>query len=295
MYPRFSEILVRSALRDTRVVAVSGPRQSGKTTLARRFAQRGRIYVTLDNQPTLAAAKSDPVAFIRGLDRTIIDEVQRAPDLLLAIKQSVDEDPRPGRPFTRAKLKEAELESQASYAEQFPQAPTPAKATRKEVDVVIAQYLKDCAATLAPKTVSGKEHTLDEWRKVCTKKYMDELDKTDLLAFVASMKEEGLADRTCANRIESVTSFLLAHKKDCPLGMAIHNKEVRVKVKYTEKVVKAYTSEELKKLFDAACHDEWEIFQFFLLLRIPRRGSTNHLLGEPGRGWRGKGTRPPGV
>ena len=97
MYPRFSESLVRSALRDTRVVAISGPRQSGKTTLARRFTQQGRIYVTLDNQPTLAAAKSDPVAFIRGLDRAIIDEVQRAPDLLLAIKQSVDEDPRPGR------------------------------------------------------------------------------------------------------------------------------------------------------------------------------------------------------
>jgi predicted AAA+ superfamily ATPase len=50
-----------------------------------------------DNQSTLAAAKSDPVAFIRGLDRAVIDEVQRAPDLLLAIKQSVDEDRRPGR------------------------------------------------------------------------------------------------------------------------------------------------------------------------------------------------------
>ena len=93
---------------------------------------------------------------------------------------------------------------------------------------------------------------------------MDELDKNDLLLFIASMKEESLSDRTCHNRIESVTSFLLAHKKICPLGMAIHNKEVRVKVKYTEKTVKAYTPAELKKLFDAACHDEWEIFQFFL-------------------------------
>ena len=97
MYPRFSEGLVRTALRDTRVVAISGPRQSGKTTLARRFAQQGRSYMTLDNQPTLAAAKHDPVAFIRGLDRAVIDEIQRAPELLLAIKQSVDEDPRPGR------------------------------------------------------------------------------------------------------------------------------------------------------------------------------------------------------
>lgn len=97
MYPRFAEDLIRTALRDTRVVAISGPRQSGKTTLARRFARQGRTYLTLDNQPTLAAASSDPVAFIRGLDRAIIDEVQRAPDLLLAIKESVDEDPRPGR------------------------------------------------------------------------------------------------------------------------------------------------------------------------------------------------------
>lgn len=97
MYPRYSEPQIRAALRDTRVVAISGPRQSGKTTLARRLSKRNRRFFTLDNQPTRTAARNDPVAFINDLDRAAIDEVQRAPDLLLAIKESVDEDRRPGR------------------------------------------------------------------------------------------------------------------------------------------------------------------------------------------------------
>lgn len=97
VYPRLIEARVRIALSDTRVVALVGPRQSGKTTLARRFARQGRAYLTLDDHATLAAARSDPVAFIRGLDRAVIDEVQRAPEILLAIKRSIDEDRRAGR------------------------------------------------------------------------------------------------------------------------------------------------------------------------------------------------------
>lgn len=97
IYPRLAEARVRLALSDTRVVAMTGPRQSGKTTLARRFARQGRVYATLDDPATLAAAQSDPVAFIRGFDRAVIDEVQRAPDILLAIKRTVDDDGRSGR------------------------------------------------------------------------------------------------------------------------------------------------------------------------------------------------------
>ncbi len=96
-YPRQAEASVRRALTDTRVVAITGPRQSGKTTLARRFAESGRAYFTLDDRATLDAALGDPVAFVRNIDRAIIDEVQRAPEILLAIKRSVDEDQRSGR------------------------------------------------------------------------------------------------------------------------------------------------------------------------------------------------------
>ena len=54
-------------------------------------------YLTLDDELTLLSAHEDPVGLIRSLDRAVIDEIQRAPQLLLAIKKSVDEDRRPGR------------------------------------------------------------------------------------------------------------------------------------------------------------------------------------------------------
>lgn len=98
VYPRFIEQPIRDALADTRVVLLSGPRQSGKSTLAQKLAAGiGMAYLSLDNATVLAAARSDPVGFVRGLDRAVVDEVQRAPALLLAIKEGVDADPRPGR------------------------------------------------------------------------------------------------------------------------------------------------------------------------------------------------------
>ncbi|MCJ8141125.1 ATP-binding protein [Falsirhodobacter halotolerans] len=97
MYHRPISDRIDEALSDTRVVLISGPRQSGKTTLARQIAGAGRPYFTLDDATTLEAAHADPVGFLRGLDRVVIDEVQRAPALLLAIKTEVDRDRAPGR------------------------------------------------------------------------------------------------------------------------------------------------------------------------------------------------------
>jgi len=82
---------------DTPVVLVAGPRQAGKTTLVRHIATEGMRYLTLDDELTLLAAKEDPGGLIRSLDRAVIDEIQRAPELLLAIKKTVDEDRRAGR------------------------------------------------------------------------------------------------------------------------------------------------------------------------------------------------------
>mgnify|MGYP003114892209 FL=1 len=97
MFKRFVERQAEEALSDTPVVLIVGPRRAGKTTLVRKMGEAGRTYITLDDQTVLDAAQSDPAGFIRGLDKAIIDEIQRAPDLLLAIKKMVDEDYRPGR------------------------------------------------------------------------------------------------------------------------------------------------------------------------------------------------------
>ena len=97
MFKRFVERRAEEALLDTPVVLIVGPRRAGKTTLVREMGEPDRTYITLDDQTVLEAAQSDPAGFIRGLDRATIDEIQRAPDLLLAIKKTVDEDYRPGR------------------------------------------------------------------------------------------------------------------------------------------------------------------------------------------------------
>lgn len=99
IFPRLIAPHLLEAMRDTPVVLLAGPRQAGKTTLVKEIAgNSGEFrYLTLDDALTLLSAQEDPVGMIRSLDRAVIDEIQRAPGLLLAIKKSVDEDRRPGR------------------------------------------------------------------------------------------------------------------------------------------------------------------------------------------------------
>lgn len=97
--PRHATAEVKRALSDTRVVLINGARQVGKSTLAGqvlRGNRRARL-LTLDDEPVLAAARADPVSFVRHDGTLLIDEVQRVPELFLAIKAAVDRDRRPGR------------------------------------------------------------------------------------------------------------------------------------------------------------------------------------------------------
>ena len=88
--------MVRTSLQDTPAVLINGPRQCGKTTLVRQYAG-SMAYFSLDDPALLEAVRVDPVGFIRRQDRAIIDEVQRAPQLLMALKLAIDQDRRSDR------------------------------------------------------------------------------------------------------------------------------------------------------------------------------------------------------
>lgn len=95
---RWQEQLVKEALKTRRVLLLSGARQCGKTTLAKEIATKSTIYRTLDNQALRELAINDPDGFVKHASKLlIIDEIQRAPDLLPAIKLVVDENPEPGQ------------------------------------------------------------------------------------------------------------------------------------------------------------------------------------------------------
>ncbi|MDO9196778.1 ATP-binding protein [Rhodoferax sp.] len=96
LYPRHLDALLRESLRDTPAILVNGPRQCGKTTLVRQY-EGEMAYFSLDDPGLLEAVRADPLGFVKRLDRAIIDEVQRAPQLLMALKLVIDQDRRPGR------------------------------------------------------------------------------------------------------------------------------------------------------------------------------------------------------
>jgi len=101
MHTRHIAPLLADALLDTPVVLVNGARQSGKSTLVKSLAGTDgepRQYLTLDDVAVLNAARTDAAGFINALQGPVtLDEVQRAPELFLAIKAAVDRERQAGR------------------------------------------------------------------------------------------------------------------------------------------------------------------------------------------------------
>lgn len=98
-YPRYLRPRVMDALADSPVVLIHGPRQCGKTTLARQVGNdEGFVYLSFDDDVQRAAAQADPVGYVADLpERVILDEVQRVPELFTSLKAAVDARRNPGR------------------------------------------------------------------------------------------------------------------------------------------------------------------------------------------------------
>lgn len=98
LYERWQKWTIAKALKTRRVLLLCGARQCGKTTLARQIVSKGTMYRTLDDLALRQLAITDPQGFVKHTGKTlIIDEIQRAPDLLSAIKLVVDENTEPGQ------------------------------------------------------------------------------------------------------------------------------------------------------------------------------------------------------
>jgi uncharacterized protein len=94
MIPRSVEKVLPSLVPGYPVITITGPRQSGKTTLARTFFA-SKPYVSFENPDTREEAQSDPRSFLeRYKDGAVFDEVQRMPELLSYLQQIVDEGPK---------------------------------------------------------------------------------------------------------------------------------------------------------------------------------------------------------
>ncbi|MBI3441788.1 MAG: ATP-binding protein [Proteobacteria bacterium] len=99
-YPRWQKQALNEALVSRRIVLLTGPRQCGKTTLAKQLVSKTVEYRTLDDATLRQAAENDPQGFVesgRKNGTLIIDEVQRVPDILTAVKKVVDQNNRPGQ------------------------------------------------------------------------------------------------------------------------------------------------------------------------------------------------------
>lgn len=95
--PRLVDDALAARLRVMPAVVLTGARQTGKSTLVEQLVPGDRRYRSLDDFDVRDAARRDPEALLGGTDPLTLDEVQREPGLLTAVKRAIDRDRRPGR------------------------------------------------------------------------------------------------------------------------------------------------------------------------------------------------------
>jgi integrase/recombinase XerD len=156
-----------------------------------------------------------------------------------------------------AKVRESQLLTgainAAADAPVVPVAAVKPEPIRQTLDQAIARYLNN-ASTKSPRTWHGYTYTLKQFRESCRKQFLDEVNKQDLYDFVTYLRVREMSDRTIHNRVEEVVGLLRHYDI----------KDVTIKVRYTEKNIRAYTHGELRSLFAICTPEDRLVYEFFL-------------------------------
>ncbi len=203
------------------------------------------------------------------------------------VRLSVGNDP--AEAWVRQKKKKAELEA---IANGVPLASANGATDRQLLSVAVAEYLEEVKLTSKPGTLAGYTTSLDYFTESCHKLSLGDVDRRDLLKFVAFLRDEkGHSSRTCWNKFNNVVSFLksrgihgLVKKTDWP--------------RYTEEEPEVYEREDLDALFAACDADELLGYEFFLMTGMREqevmhtewsdvnlKSSTVKVTHKPDRAW----------
>jgi integrase len=121
----------------------------------------------------------------------------------------------------------------------------------------VAEYLSDTANAKSKRTLYAYTRTLSVFTTTCSKKFMEQIDRRDVLNYLDHLRTSGNVARTVANYSDFLKIFFNHKKIAWPL-------EKTDRIKYTEKAVSAYGQEEIKRLLEFANQEESELIQFFL-------------------------------
>ncbi|MFQ5690907.1 MAG: ATP-binding protein [Gemmatimonadota bacterium] len=168
--PRLLTDSVTRVARTMPVVVVTGARQTGKSTLVRELLPGRRPYYSLDDLDVRAQAQHFPDELVERAERLVLDEVQRVPDLLLAVKRAVDHRRRPGRYVLTGSanllLMQRVSESLAGRATYLTLWPLARRETQGLGRVGVWPELFDHPPDLWPDALADQEGEVDDWRDV---------------------------------------------------------------------------------------------------------------------------------
>lgn len=125
------------------------------------------------------------------------------------------------------------------------------------LQAAVDEYLSDISKYKAPRTYEAYRYSLDAFLRSCRKEDPAQVNHRDILDFIDAMTAEGASDRTKFNRVRNVLTFF----RRLRLPEILHPSEMPT---YTERLVKVYSEEQLKNLFDACDDDTRVLFGFFL-------------------------------